>query len=201
MKAILESLRNTVIAGFVLTAINVIVVAATVSAPSFGHAWFAFLFRWLHVISGIMWIGHLWYFNFTQMPSMPKIPDEQKPAISKVIAPQALFWFRWGAMATIATGLILAAMNGYLVDAILVGITDSGYSTPIGIGMWLGTIMWFNVWFIIWPNQQKALGLVEADADTKKKAARTAMLFSRTNTILSIPLLYCMVAAQNGGFA
>ncbi len=201
MNAILGSLRNTVIAGFVLTAIIIIVVAATVSTPSFGHAWFAFFFRWLHVISGIMWIGHLWYFNFTQMPSMPKIPDEQKPAISKVIAPEALFWFRWGAMATIATGLILAAMNGYLVDAILLGITDSGYSTPIGIGMWLGTIMWFNVWFIIWPAQQKALGLVEADADTKKKAARTAMLFSRTNTLLSIPLLYCMVAAQNGGFA
>ena len=201
MKAILESLRNTVIAGFVLTAIIIIVVAATVSAPSFGHAWFAFFFRWLHVISGIMWIGHLWYFNFVQMPSMPKIPDEQKPAISKVIAPEALFWFRWGAMATIATGLILAAMNGYLVDAILLGITDSGYSTPIGIGMWLGTIMWFNVWFIIWPAQQKALGLVEADSDTKKKAARMAMLFSRTNTLLSVPLLYCMVAAQNGGFA
>ena len=201
MNAILGSLRNTVIAGFVLTAIIIVIVAATVSTPSFGHAWFAFFFRWLHVISGVMWIGHLWYFNFTQMPSMPKIPDEQKPAISKVIAPQALFWFRWGAMATIGTGLILAWMNGYLVDAVLLGITDSGYSTPIGIGMWLGTIMWFNVWFIIWPAQQKALGLVEADADTKKKAARTAMLFSRTNTLLSVPLLYCMVAAQNGGFA
>jgi uncharacterized membrane protein len=201
MNAILGSLRNTVIAGFVLTAIIIVIVAATVSTPSFGHAWFAFFFRWLHVISGVMWIGHLWYFNFTQMPSMPKIPDEQKPAISKVIAPQALFWFRWGAMATIGTGLILAWMNGYIVDAILLGITDSGFSTPIGIGMWLGTIMWFNVWFIIWPAQQKALGLVEADADTKKKAARTAMLFSRTNTLLSVPLLYCMVAAQNGGFS
>ena len=201
MKAVLESLQNTVIAGFVLVVILIIVVAATVSVPSFDHAWFAFLFRWLHVLSGVMWIGHLWYFNFTQMPSMPKIPDEQKPAVSKVIAPQALFWFRWGAMATIATGLILAAMNGYIVDAILLGFTDGGLSTPIGIGMWLGAIMWFNVWFIIWPNQQKALGLVEADADTKKKAARTAMLFSRTNTLLSVPMLYCMVAAQNGGFA
>lgn len=201
MKAILESLQNTVIAGFVATVVVIIVVAATVSTPSFGHAWFAFLFRWLHVISGVMWIGHLWYFNFTQMPSMPKIPDEQKPAISKVIAPQALFWFRWGAMATIGTGLILAAMNGYLLDAILLGFTDGGFSTPIGIGMWLGAIMWFNVWFIIWPGQQKALGLVEADADTKKKAARTAMLFSRANTLLSVPMLYCMVAAQNGGFA
>jgi uncharacterized membrane protein len=201
MKAILESLQNTVIAGFVLTVIVVIVVGATVSAPSFDHGWWAFLFRWLHVISGVMWIGHLWYFNFTQMPSMPKIPDEQKPAVSKVIAPMALFWFRWGAMATIATGLILAAINGYILDAILLGFTDGGASTPIGIGMWLGAIMWFNVWFVIWPAQQKALGLVEADADTKKKAARTAMLFSRTNTLLSIPMLYCMVAAQNGGFA
>jgi uncharacterized membrane protein len=201
MKAILESLQNTVIAGFVLTVIVVIVVGATVSAPSFDHGWWAFLFRWLHVISGVMWIGHLWYFNFTQMPSMPKIPDEQKPAVSKVIAPTALFWFRWGAMATIATGLILAAINGYILDAILLGFTDGGASTPIGIGMWLGAIMWFNVWFVIWPAQQKALGLVEADADTKKKAARTAMLFSRTNTLLSIPMLYCMVAAQNGGFA
>jgi uncharacterized membrane protein len=131
---------------------------------------------------------------------MPKIPDEQKPAISKVIAPAALFWFRWGAMATIITGLILAAMNGYIGDAIALGITDGGNSTPIGIGMWLGAIMWFNVWFVIWPNQKKALGIVEADADTKKKAARTAMLFSRTNTLLSVPMLYCMVAAQNGGF-
>jgi len=201
MKAILESLQNTVIAGFVLVVILIIIVAATVSVPSFDHAWFAFLFRWLHVLSGVMWIGHLWYFNFVQTPSMPKIPDEQKPAISKVIAPAALFWFRWGAMATIATGLILAAMNGYIVDAILLGFTDGGLSTPIGIGMWLGAIMWFNVWFIIWPNQKKVLGFVQADADAKKKAGRVAMLTSRINTLLSIPMLYCMVAAQNGGFS
>ena len=201
MAAILEKLQNTVIAGVVLLVIVLVVVGATVSAPSFDHAWFAFLLRYLHVLSGVMWIGLLWYFNFVQIPSMPKIPDEQKPAIGKVIAPAALFWFRWGAMATIVTGLILAAMNGYIVDAILLGLTDSGASTPIGIGMWLAAIMWFNVWFVIWPNQQRALGLVEADPDTKKKSARTAMLFSRTNTLLSIPMLYCMVAAQNGGFA
>jgi uncharacterized membrane protein len=198
MKAILESLQNTVIAGFVLTVIVVIVVGATVSAPSFDHGWWAFLFRWLHVISGVMWIGHLWYFNFTQMPSMPKIPDEQKPAVSKVIAPMALFWFRWGAMATIATGLILAAINGYILDAILLGFTDGGASTPIGIGMWLGAIMWFNVWFVIWPAQKKVLGIVEATPDEKKAAGRTGLLFSRTNTMLSIPMLYCMIGAQNG---
>jgi uncharacterized membrane protein len=200
MQSILSSLRNTVIAGFVAAVIVIVIVGIFVSWPSFNHSWWAFLFRWLHVLSGVMWIGHLWYFNFVQTPSMPKIPDEQKPAITKVIAPAALFWFRWGAMATIVTGLILAAMNGYIGDAIALGITDGGVSTPIGIGMWLGAIMWFNVWFLIWPNQKKVLGIVEADADAKKKAARIGLLASRTNTLLSIPMLYCMVAAQNGGF-
>jgi uncharacterized membrane protein len=152
----------------------------------------SFLLRWLHVISGVMWIGLLWYFNFVQIPSMPKIPDEQKPAISKVIAPEALFWFRWAALATVVTGLLLAMVSGYLISA----LTFTG-SRFIGIGMWLGLIMAFNVWFIIWPNQQKALGLVEASADEKKAAAKTAMLTSRFNTMLSIPMLYFMVAQQN----
>jgi uncharacterized membrane protein len=204
MQNLFQSLRNTVIAGFVLTVIVIIIAALagapTFGLPSFGHDWFKFFFRWLHIMSGVMWIGHLWYFNFVQTPSMPKIPDEQKPAITKVIAPAALFWFRWGAMATIVTGLILAAMNGYIGDAILIGFTDGGQSTPIGIGMWLGAIMWFNVWFVIWPNQKKVLGLVEADAEAKKKAARLALIFSRTNTLLSIPMLYCMAAQSFGGF-
>ncbi len=160
--------------------------------------WWTFLVRYLHVLSGVMWIGLLWYFNFVQIPSMPKIPDEQKPAIGKVIAPAALFWFRWAAMGTIATGIILALANGYFIDAVIIGL-DSEVEThaAIGIGMWLGTIMWFNVWFIIWPNQKKVLGMVEADADSKAKAARTALLASRTNTMLSIPMLYAMVSAQN----
>ena len=200
MAKILNSLQSTVIAGIVLLIAIIIVVGATGTMPSFDHTWFAFLFRYLHVLSGVMWIGLLWYFNFVQIPNMGKIPDEQKPAIGKVIAPAALFWFRWGAMSTIVTGLILAWMSGYLVDAIALGFTDGGASTPIGIGMWLGTIMWFNVWFIIWPKQKQALGIVEADAATKAAAANTAKMFSRTNTLLSIPLLYCMVAAQNGGF-
>ncbi len=162
------------------------------------YDWWAFCFRWFHILSGIMWIGLLWYFNFVQTPSMPKIPDEQKPAISKVIAPTALFWFRWGAMSTIATGLILAWFNGYLFNAIKLGIGDGTHKyTVIGIGMWLGTIMWFNVWFIIWPNQQKVLGMVEASPDEKKKAARLAGLASRTNTMLSIPMLYCMAGASH----
>ena len=145
-----------------------------------------------------MWIGILWYFNFVQIPNMPNIPAEQRPAITGVIAPAALFWFRWGAMSTIVTGLILAWLNGYIVDAIAIGLTDGvAKSTVIGIGMWLGTIMWFNVWFIIWPNQQIALGMKEADDAAKAAAGRTAMLFSRTNTMLSIPMLYAMVSAQN----
>ena len=145
-----------------------------------------------------MWVGLLWYFNFVQIPNMPKIPDDQKPAIGKVIAPAALWWFRWAAMATIVTGLLLALGNDYLVEAMTLGLTDGvAKHTAIGIGMWLGIIMWFNVWFVIWPKQKIALGIVEAEADAKAAAARTAMLFSRTNTMLSIPMLYAMVSAQN----
>jgi len=155
------------------------------------------LVRWLHVLSGVMWIGLLWYFNFVQIPSMPKIPDEQKPAVSKVIAPTALFWFRWAALATVITGLLLAWVNGYIGQALILGLSvGGGRATAIGIGMWLGLIMAYNVWMIIWPNQQKALGLVEATPDEKKAAARTAMLTSRLNTVLSIPMLYFMVAAK-----
>jgi uncharacterized membrane protein len=158
-------------------------------------SWISFFVRLLHVLSGVMWVGLLWYFNFVQIPSMPKIPDEQKPAISKVIAPTALFWFRWAALATLATGLLLAVLNGYIVEALT--LTGTGPAKLIGIGMWLGIVMAYNVWMIIWPNQKIALGMVEADADTKKKAARTAMITSRFNTMFSIPMLYFMVGAQN----
>ncbi len=199
MSKILENLHLTIVAGVVLLVIMAaIVVGWHGQGLEFDLAWWAFLLRWLHVLSGVMWIGLLWYFNFVQIPSMPKIPDEQKPAIGKVIAPAALFWFRWGAMATIVTGLILAMLNGYLVDAFLIGIVDGvPRHTAIGISMWLGAIMWFNVWFVIWPNQKKVLGMVEVGPEEKAKAARTAMLFSRTNTLLSIPMLYAMVSAQN----
>ncbi len=196
LAAILTDLGRTVIAGFVLAVILFLLYWITqgYSGADFGP----FFLRWLHVLSGVMWIGLLWYFNFVQIPSMPKIPDEQKPAIGKVIAPAALFWFRWAAMATIVTGLLVAIANGYLLEAILLGLLDGvPKHMAIGIGMWLGVIMWFNVWFIIWPNQKRALGIVEADADTKAKSARTAMLYSRTNTLLSIPMLFAMVAAQN----
>jgi uncharacterized membrane protein len=189
---ILSNLRNTVIVAFVFTLVVFVVVTGGQTNEGFA----AFVFRWLHVVSGIMWVGLLWYFNFVQIPSMPKIPDEQKPAISKVIAPEALFWFRWAAMATIITGLILAMLSGYLIDAILLG-TQDGSGRIIGIGMWLGAIMWFNVWFVIWPNQQRALGLVQTTPELKAASARTAMLFSRTNTTLSVPMLFCMVAQQS----
>ena len=158
----------------------------------------SWLFRYLHVISGIMWIGLLWYLNFVQMPSMAKIPDDQKPAIGKVIAPAVLFWFRWAALATIVTGLIVATLNGYIHQALALGITSGGgKDTAIGIGMWLGLIMAYNVWFVIWPNQKRALGIVESTPEEKTKSARTAMLFSRTNTLLSLPMLLSMVMAQN----
>lgn len=196
MAAILTSLQNTVIAGIVLSAVLFGMYIGTGGVVD--HGFYAFLFRWLHVISGVMWIGILWYFNFVQIPNMPNIPDDQKPAISKVIAPAALWWFRWGAMATLATGIILAALNGYLIEAIALGGIDGVIKhTMIGIGMWLGTIMFFNVWFVIWPAQKIALGIQEADADAKAAAARRAMLFSRTNTLLSIPMLFAMVSAQN----
>ena len=145
-----------------------------------------------------MWIGLLWYFNFVQIPNMAKIPDEQKPAIGKVIAPAALFWFRWAALFTIVSGLLLAYINGYVHQAMTLGIgSGGGKNTAIGIGMWLGLIMAFNVWFVIWPNQKKAFGMVEWEPDVKAKSPKTAMLFSRTNTLLSLPLLLTMVAAQN----
>ncbi|MGE0093493.1 MAG: urate hydroxylase PuuD [Alphaproteobacteria bacterium] len=202
MASILQSLGKTVTAGFVLLVAIIIVVSAAsqqTALITLDYVWWTFLFRWLHVLSGVMWIGLLWYFNFVQIPSMPKIPDEQKPAIGKVIAPAALFWFRWAALSTLVTGLILAYLNGYLGSAVVIGLNGEfgGRATAIGIGMWLGGIMAFNVWFLIWPNQKKALGIVEASADEKKAAARTAMLFSRTNTMLSIPMLYAMVSAQN----
>jgi len=202
MAAFFANLRNTVIAGVVLA---VILFAIYFKIQGFDPTTFwPFLVRWLHVISGVMWIGLLWYFNFVSTPTMPKIPGELKPALGKYITPAALFWFRWGAMSTIVFGIILAYMNGYLIDAYTLG-ASKGFAVPkdigIGIGMWLGTIMWFNVWFVIWPNQQKALNIDNAYPDLpqvdKDASAKTAGMFSRINTMLSIPMLFAMVAAQN----
>ena len=196
MGAVFQSLGRTIIAGIVVLAI-VIAIAGAITGTWItpNHAWGVFFMRWLHVLSGVMWIGLLWYFNFVQIPSMPKIPDEHKPAIGKVIAPTALFYFRHAAAATVLTGALLAWMNGYIVQA----LTLQPGVHAIGIGMWIALVMAFNVWFIIWPNQKKALGIVTVEADAKAKAARTAMITSRINTMLSIPMLYCMVAQQNAG--
>lgn len=190
----LDRLERAILYGIVI----VIVLGLIARAIHVDYNWLAFFVRWLHVLSGVMWVGLLWYFNFVQIPSMPKIPDEQKPAVSRVIAPAALFWFRWAALSTVITGLLLALLNGYLVPALTLGIVSGAAKhTAIGIGMWLGLIMAYNVWMIIWPNQQKVLGLVEATAEEKKAAARIALLTSRFNAMLSLPLLYFMVAAQN----
>ena len=195
MAQFFSSLGRTVLAGFVLVIALIFIMGAGGRVGD--HAWWAFVMRWLHIMAGILWVGLLYYFNFVQTPSMPKIPDEQKPAIGKVIAPTALFWFRWAALATVVLGLMLAGMKGkgYLVNA----LTLTPGLQAIGIGMWLALIMAFNVWFIIWPNQKKVLGIVTVPPDEKAAAAKLAGLVSRINTMLSIPMLFCMVAQQNGG--
>ena len=193
MAAILSNLRNAVILSTVL-AIALIVWAAQSGASPTGVE--LGLMRFLHVICGVMWIGLLWYFNFVQIPTMPKVPAELKGGVTKFIAPEALFWFRWSALATVVFGLLLALRSGYIADALLLGTVNGG-ARFIGIGMWLGLIMFFNVWGIIWPNQKRALGIIQVDADTAAKAGRVAMLASRTNMVLSIPMLFCMVAQMH----
>ena len=188
MSYILTSLGRTVLAGFVLLVLIILALGANLSSIEL-----PFLFRWIHVMVGIMWIGLLWYFNFVQIPSMPKIPDEQKPAIGKVIAPTALFWFRWAALFTVVSGLILSILNGYAHQA----FTLQAPFRAIGLGMWIALVMAFNVWFIIWPNQKRALGIVAVEPDVKAKSARTAMLTSRINTILSVPMLFLMSAQSH----
>ena len=198
MISILSSLSRTIHLSIAISVVLFVTLFFLNGGFDFDLLFWTWLFRYVHVIVGIMWIGLLWYFNFVQIPSMAKIPDEQKPAISKVIAPSALFWFRWAAFATILSGLILSYLSGYLHEAMTLGIgSGGGKNTAIGIGMWLGLIMAFNVWFVIWPNQKKALGIVETDAETKAKSAKIAMVFSRTNVLLSLPMLLSMVAAQN----
>ena len=198
MYKLLSSLSKTIHASFGLTIILFLVLFFLNGGFTFDTLFWSSVCRFVHVSVAIMWIGLLWYFNFVQIPNMNKIPDEQKPAIAKVIAPAALFYFRWAALLTIISGLILALLNNYLYDAMTLSI-GSGIPkhTAIGIGMWLGVIMAFNVWFVIWPSQKRALGIVECDPELKAKSARTAMLFSRTNTLLSLPMLLAMVAAQN----
>jgi uncharacterized membrane protein len=197
MLSILQSLSKTIHLSIAI-AILLFVYLFFAGDLTIDQLFWSWLFRYLHVVSGVMWIGLLWYFNFVQIPSMPKIPDEQKPAITKVIAPAVLFWFRWAALSTIITGLIVAYLNGYIHEALALGIgSGGGKNTAIGIGMWLGLIMAFNVWVIIWPNQKKVLGIEEASPEEKAISAKKALMASRTNTLLSLPMLLCMVMAQN----
>ena len=192
------SLSKVVNASIALTVIFFLYLFFEKGGFALDNLFWSWLFRYLHVLSGIMWIGLLWYLNFVQIPSMPKISDEQKPAITKIIAPAVLFWFRWAALATIVTGSIVAYFNGYIHQALVLGIgSGGGKNTAIGIGMWFGLIMAFNVWFIIWPNQKKALGIVEASPEEKPIALKKAVIASRINTLLSLPMLLSMVAAQN----
>jgi uncharacterized membrane protein len=150
------------------------------------------ILQWVHVFFGITWIGLLYYFNFVQTPTMPAIPAELKPGVSKYIAPKALFYFRWGAAMTVLSGLLLAWSYHELVQA----LTLQPSARLIGIGMWLALIMAFNVWVNIWPNQKKVLGLVAADDASKAKAAAAAGIASRLNVLLSIPMLLAMTNAH-----
>ncbi len=198
MFKILSSLSKTIHASFSLTILLFLVLFFLNGGFAFDTLFWSWLCRFIHVTVAIMWIGLLWYFNFIQIPNMSKIPDELKPAIGKVIAPAALFYFRWAALFTIISGLFLALLNGYFYDALTLSISSGiPKHTAIGIGMWLGIIMAFNVWFIIWPNQKKALGIIDCEPDVKIKSAKTAMVVSRLNTILSLPMIFTMVAAQN----
>jgi uncharacterized membrane protein len=201
MGGLLSNFRNTVIAGVIL-ALAVVYGYFRQNAGGADDVFWQALLRYAHVFSGILWIGLLYYFNFVQIRVMPNVPAELKPAVSKYIAPEALFWFRWSALFTWVFGVALAWKRGYLHQAASLDFIDPAgpFKTPqfllIGVGMWLATIMFLNVWVFIWPNQKIALGLVEADAERKAKAAKTAMLMSRTNMLLSIPMLATMTMSQ-----
>lgn len=201
MAALLLNFRNTMIVSAVL-ALLFIIAFGMHSAGGFDNIFWIAVFRWIHVVAGILWIGLLYYFNFVQIRKMPDIPADQKPAVTKHIAPEALFWFRYAALVTVVAGVILAGLRGYFMEVITLGLfggfeagVDTQY-TLLGAAMWLALIMFINVWGFIWPNQKIALGLVEADADAKAKAGRTATLFSRTNTLLSLPMLTGMAMYQ-----
>ena len=172
-----------------LGAVLLLIVIFGLHGDAFDGGYANWFFRYLHVLFGILWIGLLYYFNFVQIPTMPKVPAELKPAVSKYIAPEALFWFRYAALLTVITGLVIALLNNYLAEA----LTFQPGFRLIGIGMWMALVMAFNVWFVIWPNQKRALGIVAAEDAVKAKSATTAMIASRINTMLSIPMLYCMV--------
>ena len=203
MAGLLLNFRNTMILSVILALIMIFAYSQVSPHGLNDVAFWQAVFRWMHVVFGILWIGLLYYFNFVQIRKMPEIPAEMRPAISKYIAPEALFWFRWSALFTVLAGLCVAALRGgdYAAKVFSFGFaggydaSDRGY-TLMGIGVWLAIIMFLNVWGIIWPNQKIALGLKEADADAKAKAGRIATLASRTNVLLSLPMLTSMAMYQ-----
>jgi uncharacterized membrane protein len=152
------------------------------------------IFHWLHVFFGILWIGLLYYLNFVQVPTMPKVPAELKKGVTGYIAPKVFFFFRWSALLTVLTGLAIAGQAHFLMPALT--FSGSGAVNMIGLGMWLALIMAFNVWFIIWPAQKKILGIIEATDAEKAAATPRALYASRTNLLLSLPMLYCMASAN-----
>jgi len=195
----LDKISGTIVTGLVISV--VIAVGTSLTGASAANS----LVIWLHVAAGVTWIGLLYYFNFIQAPSIGEAnADAEGPgpaAITKYVAPRALLWFRWAALVTWLSGALFLFLNGTLGDAFELGLrTGNPYATTIGIGAWLGTIMLFNVWILIWPNQKKVLGIVEATAEEKARGARIAFLASRTNTMLSIPMLMSMVGAGHGFF-
>ena len=200
----LNSVLGTIIAGFVL-AIIIVLLAGDSHMPAAMPVNSVII--WLHVFAGIIWIGLLYYFNFVQVPALADAAaDDGGPGgagISKYVAPRALLWFRWGALFTWLTGASFLLHRGMLDDAFMLGSqtdTTNAYALTIGVGAWLGTIMLFNVWVLIWPNQKKVLGMVEASPDEIAKAKKVAFMASRSNTLLSIPLIMSMVGAGHGWF-
>ena len=196
----LNTIWGTIIAGFVIAAV------IAIAAVQVGMADSGAIIIWIHVMVGVVWIGILYYFNFVQVPGLAEAAsDEGGPGgagISKYIVPRALLWFRWAALATWVTGALFLLERGEFLNAFLLGngSGDPVYGLTIGVGAWMGTIMLFNVWILIWPNQKKVLGIVEASADEIGKGKRIAFLASRTNTLLSIPMMMSMVGAHHGFF-
>jgi uncharacterized membrane protein len=194
----LLSVRGAITTGFVAA----LALALAVAPTAFGELALA---RWLHIVAGIVWIGLLYYFNLVQIPALAAAASDAGgpggAGISKYVAPRALAWFRWSAVATWFTGAWYLGRSGNFAGAFTLGLGSdptNGYQFLIGLGAWLGTIMLFNVWVLIWPNQRRILGLVPASDEEKTRARRVALLASRTNFVLSIPMLLCMAAATHG---
>jgi uncharacterized membrane protein len=194
MGKFLENLYRALALGILLMLVAIYVLhGRALGEESQLQTWSNFFVMYLHIFAGILWIGLLYYFNFVQIPTMPKVPAELKPGVSKYIAPAALFWFRWAALFTVILGLGTAQMKEADKGGIVGVLSFGENAVVIGVGMWLAIIMAANVWFVIWPNQKRALGIVPADDASKAKSGRVAMIASRINTVLSIPMLYCMV--------